>query len=349
MKTMQVVTQCDLMPLIDESESILDGDLMTQVAGEFTVRNGLIIDSYGNCWYRWRADGLDSWWRMFEETIDVPMGRKLVNSACDEEENLLNSNELDFTGFFRKKKSFNALKRRWWLHGWGNPNLSPLGFDSIGLTPLFAGMMQADVERIKSRRYRMLWEEKSNETTILTLEESNLPLTASKPSTSPVAKGEPYMLEIEKGWKIDGLSHFLLPAGLFVRLQESCAGLTANISDDERTSWPDLGDGFLSLAIATKKLFIAGEELFLAADDRGWIESCEAFFGSRGMSTPISVKSLDSNGGIELKYSEVPCLAITVGNIAGAWVRCEGRPVKVELRMDDEFSYISLQSRYELS
>ena len=43
----------------------------------------------------------------------------------------------------------------------------------------------------------------------------------------------------------------------------------------------------------------------------------------------ISAKSLDENGGIELKFFTIPCLAITVGHLAGAWVRCEGKPVKV--------------------
>ena len=47
---------------------------------------------------------------MFEEIIDAPMGRKLANAACDEEELLLNSGVLDHTGFFRKKKITQALE-----------------------------------------------------------------------------------------------------------------------------------------------------------------------------------------------------------------------------------------------
>ena len=74
------------MPLIDEAENLLDNNLMDRIANNFTSRNGLIIDNDGNCWYRWRSDGLDTWWRFFEEIIDAPMGRKLVNSACDEED-----------------------------------------------------------------------------------------------------------------------------------------------------------------------------------------------------------------------------------------------------------------------
>ena len=62
---------------------------------------------------------------------------------------------------------------------------------STGLT-LFAGLFQADFERINSKRYRMEWEEKSAENCIWTLDESNLPVTASTP------RGKPYSAEIPR-------------------------------------------------------------------------------------------------------------------------------------------------------
>ena len=337
------------MPLIDESESILDADLILALRDNFTYRDGLIIDKLGHCWYRWRSDGLDAWWRIFEEIIDAPMGRKLANSACDEEEGLLNSGSLDFTGLFRRKKATQALEYRWWLHGWGKPNIKPPNFTSTGLTPLFAGIFQADFERINSKRYRMRWEEKSSENCVLTLDESDLPVVASKPRGKTFSDGDSYDIKVESSWKIDGLKHHLLPVGIFTRLQESCAGLTANISEDERNSWPAISDGFLAFALAAKRLFIAGEEIFLAADANGWLDSCKSFFGPMGMSYPISSTELDSNGGIELKFTEIPLLSLTAGFLAGAWVRCEGRPVKVAIRTEDDFIFISLQTRYELN
>ena len=337
------------MPLIDESESILDAELILALRDNFTYRDGLIIDKLGHCWYRWRSDGLDAWWRIFEEIIDAPMGRKLANSACDEEEGLLNSGSLDFTGLFRRKKATQALEYRWWLHGWGKPNIKPPNFTSTGLTPLFAGIFQADFERINSKRYRMRWEEKSSENCVLTLDESDLPVVASKPRGKTFSDGDSYNIKVESSWKIDGLKHHLLPVGIFMRLQESCAGLTANISEDERNSWPAISDGFLAFALAAKRLFIAGEEIFLAADANGWLDSCKSFFGPMGMSYPISSTELDSNGGIELKFTEIPLLSLTAGFLAGAWVRCEGRPVKVAIREEDNFTFISLQTRYELN
>ena len=168
------------MPLIDEPDTLLDRELMAKIANNYTTRDGMIIDGDGNCWYKWRSDGLDSWWRFFEEIIDNPMGRRLANAACDEEEWLLNSQDLEFTGFFRKKKARRAIVERWQMNGWGMPYLNPPGFDSVGLTPVFSGILQADIERINSKRYRMLWEEKSAETTTLVLNPSNLPVSPSK-------------------------------------------------------------------------------------------------------------------------------------------------------------------------
>ena len=337
------------MPLIDEESNLFDIDLMSNVASIFSKRDGLIIDNKGNPWYLWRADGLESWWRFFEDIIDAPMGRKLANSACDEEENLLEDVELNFTGLFRKKKTKAALTSRWNLHGWGYPYLDPPSFDTTGLTPVFAGFMQADIEKINSARYRMLWEEKSAETTLLTLDKTSIPLTKANSVVALQEVGEPLVLELEKGWRIDGLSHFLLPIGMFKRLENSCSGIIANIGDDERNSWPDFGDGFLSLAIACKRLFVAGEELFLAADVDGWVDSCKSYFGFKGFSSPISGKALDTPGGIELQFNTIPCLAMTVGYLAGAWVRCEGRPVKVSVIRGDNVDIIRLESRHEIS
>ena len=96
------------------------------------------------------------------------MGRKLANSACDEEEGLLNSGSLDFTGLFRKEKiqsGFGIPMVVTWL-GQAKTS-SPQVFTSTGLTPLFAGIFQADLERINSKRYRMRWEEKSAENCVL--------------------------------------------------------------------------------------------------------------------------------------------------------------------------------------
>ena len=50
----------------------------------------------------------------------------------------------------------------------------------------------------------MRWEEKSAENCVLTLDESNLPVTASKPSGKPYSAGSSYDLNVESNWKLTG-------------------------------------------------------------------------------------------------------------------------------------------------
>ena len=64
------------MPLIDDSNQLLDRELMAEIASDYTQNNGHIIDKNGNTWIRWRVDGLDAWWRLFEEIIGQANGQK---------------------------------------------------------------------------------------------------------------------------------------------------------------------------------------------------------------------------------------------------------------------------------
>jgi hypothetical protein len=136
---------------------------------------------------------------------------------------------------------------------------------------------------------------------------------------------------------------------MFARIEESCAGLVATISADERASWPELSEGSLSMAIASYRLFIAGEELFMAIDSDGWLDSVNAVFGSKGLGTPRKVESIDSHGGVRLEYTSIPLPSITLGVLAAAWTRCEGRPVKVELSQNSTSIIIELSSRHKLA
>ena len=337
------------MPLVDEPEFTLDLKLMETLAEDFSVNSGLILDKQGNSWMLWRCDELEGWWQVFEEKMDSPMGRKLANSACDEEENLLESEDFNIRGFFKRKKKLSAIKKRWATHGWGNPVVTPASFTTPTLNPIVAGFMQAQLEKIDNRRYKMRWEQKKFSACTLSLESYSGFIPPAKKIGKRYPRSIPYKIEIETGWKIDGVSHHLLPSGLFLRLQESCSGLTANVDSDERECWPKVSEGFLSMAIASKKIFIAGEELFLAADVDDWIDNCKNLLGSRGLGAPDSIQSLDDYGGVELRFSHIPIPSIAIGMLAGMWVRCEGKPVKVGVKFLEEATIITLTSRYNLS
>lgn len=336
------------MPLIDESELKLDSGLMQALKENFGFSDGLIIDSSGNSWQLWRCDEIDAWWRLFEEIIDAPMGRKLANAGCDEEEYLLQNGQLDFVGLFSRKKAFKAMKSRWLMHGWGDPDHKSNSFITRSLNPLIAGLMQAQLERINGERYRMRWEQKSYGSCFLSLEKSNNTIPDSKKIGSQYKSDEGLNIEVEYGWKIDGVDYHMLASGIFLRLQNFCGGLTANLSEDDRSCWPDLDDGFISIASASKELFINGEEIFLAADADGWKDSCNSILGSRGLGSPLSVSTIDDKGGVQLIFKDLPTPSIVTGMLAGMWVRCEGRPVKVSLECDDDQTIITLQCKYEI-
>lgn len=339
------------MPLIDAPEVEIDRELNDDLSNAFSIDSGNIIDQYGLCWSLWRVDGLDAWWRFFEETINAPMGRRLANAACDEEEWLLNSGQIDVSGIFKKKKMELALKNRWTRHGWGQPLSNPFGIESSPLTPIGAGLLQAGIERQHAKRYRMRWEDKSSNLAMINFTPSTAPLVPAgpPPHSLNLQKGQPWNTEFETALKIDGQRHCLLPAGLFRRLEDACAGLVGNISSDERAAWPEKEDGFLALAIASYRLFIAGEELFLAVNSDSWVDCVDSVFGSRGLSSPTIVESIDSNGGIKLTFEFLPFGPISIGYLAGAWTRCEGRPVKVELITEQTRSIVILTSRHSLA
>lgn len=334
------------MPLVDGPEFTLDRKLMEIIAQEFSVNSGLILDKHGSSWMLWRCDELEGWWQVFEEKMDSPMGRKLANAACDEEESLLKSEGFNIRGFFKKKKALNAIEKRWSMHGWGNPVITPASFTSPTLNPIVAGFMQAQLEKFDDQRYKMRWEQKKFNACFLNLEPHSGLIPAAKKIGKQYSIGKPYTIEIETGWKIDGISYHLLPSGLFLRLQESCNGLTADVDSDERKCWPDINEGFLSMAIASKNTFIAGQELFLAADMDDWIDNCRIILGSRGLGEPDSIQSLDEYGGVQLEFSHIPIPSITIGLLAGMWVRCEGKPVKVGVKFSEEVTLITLTSRY---
>ena len=120
-----------------------------------------------------------------------------------------------------------------------------------------------------------------------------------------LSPGIPYTVEVESDWKIDGVSHFLLPSGLFIRLQQSCAGLTANLSDDERNCWPSLDDGFPFFGDCKQEVVHRRAGDILGSRCR-WLErNCAAHFGSIGLSIPSTVEMIDSRGAVRLNFNEL--------------------------------------------
>jgi hypothetical protein len=319
------------MPLIDEDTSQLDLSLMKSVSETFCYENGVITDRFGTSWLLWRKDEIESWWRIFEEILNQPLGRKLANSACDVEESLLLLENLETGPFFKTKKLQNHIKLRWKNNGWGRPDFSNNSINSSGLSSLFSGFFQASVEWIYNKRFKVTWRDVNSEVILLDVVESNVNISPIESGEKIFHSSSKLVLDLEAGWKIDGQKYHLLPARLFSRLRESCTGIQSEINQDERFGWPDFDDISLAMAMATRQNFILGEELFLAADEEGWISNIKETFSKKGYGKVNSLSYVDDHGGVKILVENCVSIPLLTGYLSGAWTRCEGRPAKISV------------------
>ena len=349
MKPINLAIRCDYMPLIDEDNRIIDHNLIDLVKSKFSLSEGLISCTNGKTYLLWRKDEIESWWRFFEETMDSPLGRKLSNSSCDEEEMLLEIENFTPPGFLKQKKKINYLLERWRVFGWGIPDFKSKSIHKSGLSPIFSGLYQAGLEWLDETRYKLTWQDTSADRITLNVEKTNLQIAKPNVDKNEIAFKNPLNLEIENEWRIDGQRYHLLSTGIFDRLKVSCLGLTANISEDDRTGWPRLDDVSLAMAIASRRNFISGEEIFLAADEEGWISSIIANFSRKGFGEPIKVEYIDENGGIEITFDETRNLPLLIGLLSAAWSRCEGRPARVDCDIDKKPLKIRIFSKQQIA
>ena len=90
------------MPLVDGEEEPIDYELSKALESTLKKDNiGHIFDSSGNHLLLWKAIEFESWWIHFEKIFCIPMGIKLVNSATDDSEyHLFTNNEYKLGGLF---------------------------------------------------------------------------------------------------------------------------------------------------------------------------------------------------------------------------------------------------------
>ena len=343
------VTRCESMPIIDENDQSLDKHLMNQVSNKFFSERGFISDVHGWSWLLWRKDEIESWWRTFEEIINHPLGRKLSNSACDQHEMMITNINPDFGRFFVKKKKIDYIKKYWKSNGWGEPDFSDNTIKFGGLSPIFSGFFQASLEWFAEKRIKVTWQDVNSELISLNVEDSGSNIPPPDLSIGKYISERQLQIDLETGWRIDGQRHHLLPTGLFSRLQKSCSGFAANIGEDERFGWPEMDDISIAMAIAARKNFILGEELFLAADENGWMSNIKSIFSKKGLGNPTSVKYIDGNGGVLVKFETYPNIPILLGSLSGAWTRCEGRPAKINFQERNNILEITIESKQNIA
>jgi hypothetical protein len=336
----------------------LDERLVDLVATSFTVDEGLFIDGNGNPWLFYSAREFESWWLLFEEKISAPMGRRLANCMVDEESWQISQEDIfAVSGLFKGKKRIQALQKRWECRGWGQPDLQNLSVNNRLITPFSAGCLHAAAESLSVGRLRMRWQEQGKDFCDLILE----PTGDDKPRIIPPPTREwdlnahstgntPLQLELMKGYEVEGERHCLLPAGLFSRLLDACAGLnTIHTKENWQIEGEGYLDGFIAMAEAQKQVFLDSEQHVLIAEPEHWLSVYENLFSTKGFGKAISVKEIDRNGGVELTFEHLPFAALTGGMLAGAWQRAQGRPVKLSLKGIKGSWCIELSSLHQLA
>ena len=336
----------------------LDETLIDLVASSFTVKDGIFLAKNGSPWLLYSAREFERWWLLFEENIATPMGRRLANCMVDEESwQISNDGLFSINGLFKSKKRNLALKRRWECRGWGVPDLNDLSISDSLITPFSSGCLHAAVENLSTERLRMRWQEHGKSLCQLILEPTgdDKPKIIAPPTRpwdlSDFGGGEKALqLELMKGYDIEGERHCLLPAGLFSRLLNACAGLNS-IHSTENWNVDDENyiDGFIAIAEAQKQVFLESEMHVLISETKNWLDICDELFCTRGFGKANSVKEIDSHGGIKLTFDHLPFAALTAGILAGAWQRAQGRPVKLSLKEVKGSWSIELTSQYQLA
>ncbi len=336
----------------------LDERLVDLVAASFTVKDGLFLDGNGNPWMLCSAREFETWWLLFEENISTPMGRRLANCMVDEESwHISLENLFTVSGLFKAKKRNLALKSRWDSLGWGDPDLQNLNVNNGLITPFSAGCLHAAAEYLSIERLRMRWQEQGKGFCKIILEpsENDKPKIISPPvrawdlGDSP-GDGTPLQLELMKGYEVEGERNCLLPAGLFSRLLDACAGLNSiHAMDNWQIEGESNLDGFIAIAEAQKQVFLDSEQHILISESKNWLGICGEICSTKGLGKAISIKEIDNHGGVELTFEHLPFAALTAGLLAGAWQRAQGRPVKLSLEGVKGSWSIKLSSQYQLA
>ena len=207
-----------------------------------------------------------------------------------------------------------------------------------------AGIFQAQKERMDSTRYKMRWENKSADDCMLSFEQSSQIIQPASGKLNSLSPGILTLSRLNSDWKMMAVI-FCYRVGCLYAATTRKLDLLQIFLMTNAIAGLVLTMDFL-LVIASKKLFIAGQEIFWQMQ----------MVGKRIVLLILGQSTLNSKycrndrfkGGRSSKFNELRNPALSIGCLAGAWERCEGRPVKV-LPISDQKHVITLQSKYEMS
>ena len=315
------------------------------------MEDGSIADSDGRGWMVWNLVDFHRWWLAFETFSGVPLGRKLLNAAADEEEYSFLSSSFFEVGWFRKSsRQRTKLSLRWKMMGWGSYDLANSAVSSNLIGPLCSGFALAASENITRTRLKVQWSQTTNNQINLDLEKAQRSFTPAPSSPVlcwdsdgiPDAIFSPLDLDlqtVQNGWTHAGERCCLLPSGVFSRFFETMMAQGIQL----RPSWLDcweFGSGINSQsqiplilsAMAVNELVSQSEQPIYIQDLESWNQLADAYLKPFGFGKPVQLRSLDGQGGIEFDLKPCPQLPLLVGYLYSFWQRGHGRRAKVHIQ-----------------
>lgn len=327
--------------------------LFDSIQREFTCfDDGSVRDSLGNFHTVWKVSDFQRWWLAFETHAGVPLGRKLMNAATDQEEYFLNESSLFDIGWFMKKKRLTALlNQRWQNMGWGQYTVAKSMVLSNILAPVCSGFALATLETLRTHRFKVQWRQVSN--VQIQLETSDDPRSISvapppphfdwdsKPTDYQPQQTQGLSLDLqmnEYGWSHSGEHSFLMPIGVLQRLFEAVNMQGLQLPSELLDAWEfpedfnaSHGLSLLLSSLAMDDMVSQSERPIYIQDLSSWGQLIEAYMAPFGFGSFASIRALDEQGGVEFELRPSSLLPLTLGFLVAFWQRGIGRKARVKM------------------
>tara|TARA_B100001093_G_scaffold2499_3_gene2488 strand:- start:29714 stop:30790 length:1077 start_codon:yes stop_codon:yes gene_type:complete len=333
--------------------SVRSSSLLHTLQSNFTVHaDGSIRDENGGSWLVWTAADFQHWWLALETHLGVPMGRKLMNAAADEEEWMFNKYSLfRVNGLFKKRKQQALLSQRWHLLGWGKLSLANDTITSNLMAPITAGLALAALEKVHLSRIKLQWKQVSPTQTLLELEPDTRQLAPVRdprvfewqnPSQQHINdRISPIELDIEVrelGWANAGEASVLLPVGFFSRIFEAISTQLPLLAPSRIESFhfsESMQDSSTHVVSATclaiEDLLAKSERPVYIQDIQSWRALCDAYMIPFGLGTYERISATDEHGGVLFQLKSSSHLPLTVAWLIALWQRGHGKKAKSSL------------------
>ena len=356
------------MPLFDGEVETIDYELSKALESILKKDlNGHIFDSDGNHLLLWKAMEFESWWIHFEKIIGIPMGRKMVNAATDEEEfHIMNNNLFEVGRFFKKSRKKSIIASRWLQYGWGELQIDDEQILTPTIAPFTVGVALAAIEYYRGSRFKTSWTQPNSELIILNLKEDSRDISPSKKVTefswtkdcdsnysSHLEVGDFQVVRKNGGWDYEGERMVFIPANILTRLLYNTQSRTLAIGDElyQSVNFVGLTDAekstFLCTALSMANVIEKSERPIYILSDSEWIDKCQHLLGKFGFICPTEVSSLDENGGVEFSFNHSPTLPFSIGALMAFWQRAHGRIAKMHINLSGKQCVVKISSKLE--